>query len=64
MVEPSSGLHKALLGNTFVLHHLPSYLMHKKLKHMHFHMTEKDIQAIIQISIDPKFEIRDFMNEL
>ncbi len=26
-------------------------------------MIDKDIQAIIQISIDPKFEIRDFLNE-
>jgi hypothetical protein len=27
-------------------------------------MTDKDIQAIVQISIDPKFEIKDFPNEL
>ncbi len=27
-------------------------------------MTDKDIWAIIQISIDPRFEIRDFLNEL
>jgi hypothetical protein len=27
-------------------------------------MTDKDIWAIIQISIDPKFEIKDFLNEL
>ncbi len=31
---------------------------------MHFHMTDKDVQAIVQISIDPKLEIRDFLNEL
>jgi hypothetical protein len=27
-------------------------------------MTDKDIWAIVQISIDPKFEIKDFLNEL
>ncbi len=27
-------------------------------------MIDKDIQAIIQISVDPKFEIKDFLNEL
>ncbi len=31
---------------------------------MHIRMTNKDIQTIVQISIDPKFEIRDFLNEL
>ncbi len=31
---------------------------------MHLHMTDKDIQAIVQISIDPKFEIKDLLNEL
>jgi hypothetical protein len=27
-------------------------------------MTDKDIQAIVQIPIDPRFEIGDFLNEL
>jgi hypothetical protein len=27
-------------------------------------MIHKDIQTIAQISIDPRFEIRDFLNEL
>jgi hypothetical protein len=31
---------------------------------MHLHMTDKDVRAIIQISIDPRFEIKDFLNEL
>ncbi len=31
---------------------------------MHLHVTNKDVQAIVQISIDPRFEIRDFLNEL
>ncbi len=31
---------------------------------MHLCMTNNDIRAIIQISINPKFEIKDFLNEL
>jgi hypothetical protein len=31
---------------------------------MHLRIIDKDIQTIVQISIDPKFEIRDFLNEL
>ncbi len=27
-------------------------------------MTDKDVEAIVQISIDPKFEIKDILNEL
>ncbi len=27
-------------------------------------MTDKDFRAIVQISIDPRFEIKDFLNEL
>ncbi len=27
---------------------------------MHLYMTNRDIQAIVQISIDPRFEIKDF----
>jgi hypothetical protein len=27
-------------------------------------MINKDIRAIVQISIDPRFEIRDFLNEV
>jgi len=27
-------------------------------------MIDKDIWAIVQVSIDPKFEIKDFLNEL
>ncbi len=27
-------------------------------------MTNKDVQAIVQISIDPRFEIKNFLNEL
>ncbi len=46
------------------MHHKPPYLIHKKLKQMHLYMIDKDIEAIIKISIDPRFEIRDFLNEL
>jgi hypothetical protein len=31
---------------------------------MHLRMTDKDVEAIVQISIDPKFEIKDILNEL
>jgi hypothetical protein len=31
---------------------------------MHFYMNNKDVWTIVQISIDPKFEIKDFLNEL
>jgi hypothetical protein len=27
-------------------------------------MTNKDVWAIVQISIDPRFETKDFLNEL
>ncbi len=27
-------------------------------------MTDKDIQVIVQIFIDPRFEVKDFLNEL
>jgi hypothetical protein len=48
----------------FVLHRQPPYLVHKKMKQMHLYMTNKDVQAIVQIFIDPRFEIKDFLNEL
>jgi hypothetical protein len=64
MVKPSLKLHKTLVGNIlyYITHHPTSST--KKPKHMHFCMTNKDIRAIVQISIDPKFEIKDFLNEL
>ncbi len=64
MVGPSLGLHKTLIRYTlcYITNHRT--LSTKKLKHTHLHMTDKDIWAIIPISIDPKFEIRDFLNEL
>ncbi len=31
---------------------------------MHFSMIDKDVRAIVQISINPRFEIKDFLNEL
>jgi hypothetical protein len=34
----------------FVLHHQQPYLVHKNLKQMHLHMTNKDILAIIKMS--------------
>ncbi len=48
----------------FVLDHQPPYLIYKKPKQMHLCSTDKDIRAIAQISIDPRFEIKDFLNEL
>ncbi len=64
MVEPSLKLHKTVVGDIlyYITNHPTSST--KKPKHMHLCMTNKDIQAIVQISIDPKFEIKDFLNEL
>jgi len=31
---------------------------------MHLRTIDKDIQAMVQIFADPKFEIKDFLNEL
>ncbi len=64
MVGPSLGLHKASIGNTLYCitgHHTSST---KKTKQMYLSMTYKDVRTIVQISIDPRFEIRDFLNEL
>jgi hypothetical protein len=64
MVKPFLGFHKTSIGNIlyFIINHLT--LSTKKPKQMHFCMTDNDIWAIIQIFIDPRFEIRDFLNEL
>jgi hypothetical protein len=64
MVGPSLKLHKIVVGDIlyYITNHPTSST--KKPKHMHLCMTNKDIQAIVQISIDPKFEIKDFLNEL
>ncbi len=62
MAKSSLRLHKTSIGYT--LCYISGYLTHKKPKQMHLHMTNKDIWAIVQISIDPRFEIKDFLNEL
>ncbi len=46
------------------MHNWPPCLVHKKPKQMHVCMTDQNIRTIVQISIDPRFEIRDFLNEL
>jgi hypothetical protein len=64
-VGPSLRLHKTLEKIFSIAS--PTILPHPHKdgpKNMHLCMTNKDIQAIIQISIDPKLEIRDFLNEL
>jgi hypothetical protein len=64
MVKSSLKLHKTLVGDTlyYITNHPTSST--KKPKRMHLCMTNNDIRAIIQISINPKFEIKDFLNEL
>jgi hypothetical protein len=61
MAEPSLGLHKASVG--YILYYIIGHPT-SSTKNLNKCMTDKDVQAIIQISIDLRFEIKDLLNEL